>query len=416
MSLPSTLTTSIDVRARNAFFSHYISGFFVTYDVLGSLYEKAPSGGYLTVSVDAISLAFFAFQYGSSQASKNARSKYLDALPLLNEALKTPETATHDSTLQAVLLLDLFEKITDNNPRSTDSWMSHVNGALALVKMRDSYYFSTYTGLRLSIRLTTNLLISCLAANTPVPTSLNKLRSELEPFLNRDNPKWRVCGLVIKYVDLKGAIQHGSLADAATIKRALDLDQEFLALAESIHSAWPYETVRLERTSERVFEQHYDSYGDHFQAQAWNVLRIMRILLNDIVRINCAVRGISTFSQETSTSLTSELATTTIDAMAKDICATAPQFIGYAKSAVKSREFTEAQRLKSYTLLFPLYVAGLYVTPSSGIKTWIIQCLQFMANDLGVRNAKVVAEILERGDGTNPWSVYAILGSYAFAA
>ena len=39
-----------------------------------------------------------------------------------------------------------------------------------------------------------------------------------------------------------------------------------------------------------------------------------------------------------------------------------------------------------------------------------------MASEIGIRNAAVVANILERGDGTNPWIVYALLGSYAFAA
>jgi hypothetical protein len=69
-----------------------------------------------------------------------------------------------------------------------------------------------------------------------------------------------------------------------------------------------------------------------------------------------------------------------------------------------------------YTLLFPFYVAALSASPETGIREWVIQRLRSMATNSGVKNAVVVAEMLERRDGTSPWSVYAILGSYAFAA
>ncbi len=127
--IPQTVTSTIEYRARNAFFSHYVSGFSKTYDILDSLYEQSSLDRHLSASVDAVSLAFFSSQFDCTKASHFAREKYSYALPLLNNALRSPETATSDSTLLAVLLLDLFEKFTNNNPRSTDSWMSHVNGA-----------------------------------------------------------------------------------------------------------------------------------------------------------------------------------------------------------------------------------------------------------------------------------------------
>jgi hypothetical protein len=39
-----------------------------------------------------------------------------------------------------------------------------------------------------------------------------------------------------------------------------------------------------------------------------------------------------------------------------------------------------------------------------------------MASAMGIRNAEVVARLLEAGERLNPWKVYALLGSYAFAA
>ena len=380
-----------------------------------SLYAQSPADRPLPASVDAVSLAFFSFHFDSTQALRISREKYLSALPLLNQVLKSSESATSDSTLLAVLLLDLFEKITNNNPRSMNSWMSHINGALALVGLRESPSLQDYTGLRLSARLSTNLIISCVSAKTPVPPALIKLRSDLEPYLNKDDPKWLLSGLVVKYANLKGAIEDGCLSSSNIIARATALDLEFLSLAKCMPSTWLYNTIYLKEASERVLEQHWDMYPDHFIAQGWNVIRVMRILLNDIIRTYW-------FSQETgysngvSSAHDASVAMSHIDIIAKDICATAPPFMGYESPARKTKAFTITQRLRCYTLLFPLYVAGLYASSTTQIKPWVIKQLRFMSDVLGIGNASVVVEILERGKNTCLWDVYAILGSYAFAA
>ena len=413
--VPPNLTIALDDRARNAFFAHYVSGFSKTYDVLESLYEPCPNERPLTASVDAVSLAFFSFQFGCTQASHVSREKYLHALSLLNRALKSAESSTSDSTLLAVLLLDLFEKITNNNPRSIGSWMSHINGALALVEMRKAPILQDNTGLRLSARLTTNLLISCVSANSPVPPALVKLRSDLEPFINKEDPKWQVSGLVVKYANLKGATQDGCLSSSHVIARATALDLEFMSLAKRMPSTWLYNTAYVEKASERVFEKRYDIYPDHFVTQGWNVLRVMRMLLNDIIRTYRDSEYTKSFVNLTSCHKSS-IATSCIDETAKEICFTAPQFIGFETTTLRSKAYCTTQRLRCYTLLFPLYVAGLYASSTTQIKPWIVKQLRFMSNEIGISNAKIVAEILERGGGTCPWDVYAVLGSYAFAA
>jgi len=413
--IPQTVTSTIEYRARNAFFSHYVSGFSKTYDILDSLYEQSSLDRHLSASVDAVSLAFFSSQFDCTKASHFAREKYSYALPLLNNALRSPETATSDSTLLAVLLLDLFEKFTNNNPRSTDSWMSHVNGALALVKLRNNQQFQNYTGLRLSVRLSTNLLISCVAANSPVPSALISLRSDLEPFINKDNPKWLVSGLVVKYANLKGAIQNGCLSGSDIIACATELDCEFVSLARNMPSSGLYKTTYLEEASERVLEQHFDTYPDHFTAQTWNVLRIMRILLNDIIRTYC-IESPTEFSKEVTTFHVLNTAINNIDVLAKEICATAPQYTVYEDTTPMRQTNFATQRLRCYTLLFPLYVASLYGNDTTKIKPWINNQLRFMSDNIGIRNANFVAETLESTRGTNPWSMYAMLGSYAFAA
>ena len=414
--VPSTLDIPIRERARNALFNHYVSGFSKTYDVL-DLYQQNSDEKQLVASVDAVSLAFFSFQFDCTPASTISREAYLSALPLLNSALRTPKSATSDSTLLAILLLDLYEKITNNNPRSIDSWMSHIKGALALVDLRDEPRLQDDTGRRLSARLSTNLLISCVAAKSPVPPALIKLRSDLEPFSNTDDPKWRLSGLVIEYTNLKAAVQDGRLSDSEIITRAMELDLQFMLFAKDMPSTWLFSTTDLEEASERVFEMHYDTYPDHLIAQGWNVSRLMRILLNNVIR------SVHNISQDTESCFqggsfhrSMSMATDVIDSIAKEICATVPQFTRHEKSTQRSKTYSMTQKLQSYTLLFALYVAGLYASPGTQIKPWVIKQLRFMSHDMGIRNADVVADILVKDERTCPWDVYAVLGSYAFAA
>ena len=413
--VPRTLGAPIDDRARNAFFSHYVSGFSKTYDVLESLYQWSAPDKPLNASVDAVSLAFLAFQSDCTQASHLSRDKYLSALPLLNKALSAPESAASDSTLLAVLLLDLYEKITNNNPRSIGSWMSHINGALALVDMRKEPLLQDYNGIRLSARLSTNLLISCVSANSPVPPALVKLRADLEPFVNIDDPKWRISGLVVKYANLKGAIQDGCLHSSDVIARATDLDCEFMLLAKYMPSSWQYNTIHLDEASDQVFDLHYDTYPDHMIAQGWNVLRVMRMLLNDMIRVEYASKGTKSFNN-TSSYRSSTILTGCINDIAKEICASVPQFTNYRKTKARVKGHCTTQKLRCYTLLFPLYVAGLHASAATRIKSWIINQLRYMSKEMGIRNASVIADFLERDEGICPWDVYAVLGSYAFAA
>ena len=413
--MPRTLTVSIDDRARSAFFFRYVSGFTSTYDILVPLYTRSSLDGPLRVSVDAVSLAFLPFHFDCPQAPELASQKYLEALPLLNKALSVPATAVSDSTLLSVLLLDLFEKISNNKPRSTGSWMSHVNGALALVNLRDKTQFQNYTGFRLLVRLTTNLLISCVAANAPVPPALTSLREEMEVFLDKDDPKWRLSGFVIRYSNLRAALQDGRITSQDVIAQLAELDEEITLLVSRVPQGWLYEKVELNGPSKRVFEHHCDVYPDHFVTQTWNVLRVLRIFLLDIIQtygVDQAMTPLAWGDHRPHPESLGEL----IDSLAKEICATAPQYTTFADIGSTSDDEPAIQRLRCYTLIFPLYVAGMYASPRTNMRAWIVKEMRLMASSAGIRNANIVADILDRADGTSPWSVYAILGSYAFAA
>lgn len=398
---------SLNDKARGAFLALYVTGFSKTYDVLAFLFKRPTVPEILTPSFDAVSLAFFSFLFNSPEALILARREYARALPLLGKSLTCPRSAASDSTLSAVLLCDLFEKISSTDSGLSESWMSHVNGALALVKLRKAQQLAQYNSRRLSVRLSLNLLISSVAASRPVPLELRQLRTDLEPLLDKDNPKWTMSGLVVKYADLRAAMKTGHLSAADIVVRACDIDQEFQHLAEGIRVSFQPTLVTMSDKSPSVLEKHYVVHRDHFITQVWNVWCAQRILLNVIMRDHIPIE-IS--GKEAAPDATTEV----IDCMGRQICASIPQYTMLPKEPMEDISIT--QKLRFYTLLWPLYVVGMYTTASSGMKTWTIEQLRSLSSRFNVRNANKVADWLDAEVRKDPWELYTMLGGYAFAA
>ncbi|KAK5465057.1 hypothetical protein LTS15_001620 [Exophiala xenobiotica] len=405
----------LDQLARGAFFSHYVRGLARTYDVLERVDTQSPLDKHLTATIDAVSLAFFHFQTYSTKAALLAREKYLSALPLVNSALRSPELLTSDSTLLSVLFLDLYEKLTNNNPRCSELWMSHVKGALALFRYRQQHQFRTYIGRRLSVRLFTNMLISCVAAEAPTPVELLQLRNDVTPHIDEHDPKWQVTGLCIDYTNLRAAMRSEAMSNVDKVNHAKQLDHKFKVLADNLPLSWIYQRVPLKKQTEHVLEPYYDVYPDYFTAQTCNVIRIMRISLNDTIRTIYGEMALHD-DRDQSNPKCAHFASQIIDAMAKEICATGPQFTGAENATPKKDAFSPVRKLHCYTLLYPYYVAAKYASPESDVRPWVLSQLKLIASKFGIRNGNRVAEMLESAEDIPPWSVYAVLGSYAFAA
>ena len=426
-SLRYSITPTLEDRAKNAFFSHYVFNNSKTYDFLQALYSATSNEDHLSMSIDAASLAFLSHQERSHVASKRAREKYAAALRLTSTALQCQETVKRDTTLLAAMLLDLFEKITNHEPRSTQSWTSHVKGALALVEVRGHEQFQDPVSLRMLIRLSTNLLITCVASELPVPAALIAVRAYASTFLNEIDSKWMLSDLMVKYANLRVLMNEGRLSDSQTIVSLLALDSEFAALSTHMQTEWPYTTVRVDPSSENVLEDYFHVYPDQHKTQTWNVVRLIRILINDMLH---------SLSISVSSPLF-ELATDSIRLLIAEICASVPQYLGHSivglelpralvhkslvtqnnnKALFKAQKYSAFQRLRCYTLIFPLYVAGQSTASTQEQKQWIIKRLHFMGGHVGIPNAVSVAAILEQGGRIHPWEVYALLGSYAFSA
>jgi hypothetical protein len=435
--VPYTVATSLQDRAKAAFFSNYVFEGSKSYDFLRPFYSSSESDTPLSASLEATSLAFFAHQANASPAAIQGRKHYVSALSLVHQAISCPLTATKDSTLLATMVLDLYEKITNLAPDFDQSWKSHVTGSLALVGLRGTPSFHDRNGSRMIVRLSTNLLISCVATDTYLPAELAVLRKYNSNFFDNKDPKWLLTDVMLKYMELRRAIGNGNLNDQDTIDSLLDLEEDFLSVAVNSPNAWQCQRVRVLHPLERVLDDHMDVFSDHHITQTHNVGRLVRIFLNEsLLEYSSTPAGLGWAYKKEGVTLRSKVEHAIVE-LVSEICASVPQYTcpellrnqslspsshahtwseaGDPVSITRARVYTAAEKVRNYTLIFPLFVAAQSISVRDRQKRWIVSQLYFMASSVGIKNAEVVTKILEAGVKINPWKVYALLGSYAFA-
>ena len=150
-------------------------------DLLPDMFGRSSSDSCLHVSVIANSLANLAGRQSLPELKDSAAAKYCQALELTNAALQNPEEATRDETLLAVSLLGLYEVRSPYNPchlsynhslqrkgcetsslrliltiqvitgveRTQNSWATHIDGAILLLRLRGEEQFEQLTGIKL---------------------------------------------------------------------------------------------------------------------------------------------------------------------------------------------------------------------------------------------------------------------------
>lgn len=375
------------------------------------------SPDHLASAIEAVSLAYLWYHVQSDTALATARERYVSALRILKKVLKSPKEAIKESTLMTSLLLDLFEKITERTPRNNQSWSSHVDGALALVQLRGLEQFQKPSELEILVRLSGNYLASSIASGSAIPDGFNAIQAHINHNLDFRDPKLQLSDMMFEYANVCNEVRKGILSDIELISASAELDDRIKGLDLKLPSRWQYSTIFLEHKSERSFDLYFDFYSVPRVCQARNVLRVLRVLLNRTVVERC-----SALSANDRPLTLVAIARENIETLAREICASVPQYVD-CDDVARQRLTTSGaghyhtynHKLDVYTLIFPLYVGGSSMG-SSDLRQWVIKQLHYIGSHFHIRNAEVVAQILERETDSNPWEIYAMLGSYAFQA
>ena len=455
----------LEVYAREAFFSHYVSGFSRSHGALADLYRAATPDSPLSAGVDAAALAFLARHRhapghaaplassprSADELGRLATAQYVAATRRLGSVLRAEGVcpggcpASGDETLQAALMLDLYEKLMVAGARGPGggggggggaasgrgAWMSHARGALALVRAyglgRD--HLASPVRRRLASRLAMALVVSCGAAEIHVPRELEQLLVGLAPYFTMDaagpsgagqigvptlrlDPKFAVTSAVVGVVNLAGDVGKGGLRSDEACQRAQKLAQCFIEMEQSFPPTWRFTRVGTDEGYPMVYAGYYDIYGDHFITQVRNVVRTMRLLLAKTV---IGHRNAGTYADTCGHYCGIPNNYLAIEQLCDEIAASMPQFTWSGARPENRIPFTPLQSLQCFTLLCPLYIAG-QLTRRCELRDWIVATLGYMADSGGLPAARTVANVLLDAPETSYWHVYSMIGSYAFAA
>ncbi|KAG9585790.1 hypothetical protein KCV04_g22272, partial [Aureobasidium melanogenum] len=133
---------------------------------LAPMYSNSPKGSLLRTTTHAAALCAISQLPDQKHLQYRAADTYGKAMRIAASALQDPVQATSDETLQATLLLCLYESIKATD-HSIDAWSNHVEGASAIVQSRGTKQLETEQSLALFRAARTHMLINCIRQGKP---------------------------------------------------------------------------------------------------------------------------------------------------------------------------------------------------------------------------------------------------------
>jgi hypothetical protein len=176
-------TPEQSAAARNFFYQHFVSEGHLSF-LNGS--ESLSPDALLTKPVIACGLAALSNREHDAKGREVARQYYVEAITGTNEALRHPRRVLEDTTLIAVFLLALFERLNWEDQYATQSWRHHVQGAAHVLELRGLEQVQSRSGADIFRDVRTNIIGNALIAESDVPPFVVQWNSHLEQELQHN--------------------------------------------------------------------------------------------------------------------------------------------------------------------------------------------------------------------------------------
>lgn len=415
------------------FYTHFVlsgAGVESGSDVCTSAPPSCALDSHLLSTMQTVGLAALANATYDPRVMKEARVYYIEAIRSTNKALQSLVEAKKDSSLLAVMLLTTFETIAN---RSLEAWAKHVEGTVALIKLRGSEQFSTTQGVRLFAQATQSLVVKCQYHGLALPADLLDLEAEAARYSDTNDPAWRYHAVMMSFTNFWAAWKSQRIRNPeACLAKALDLDWTSQLIFANASPAWDYKTFQTYAHSRIALFGCYHVYPNYMVAQIWNGMRSIRILLNAIIR-RALLEGFSTkppLFREPEHTAQFQASTDTLRRLQCDIIASTPQHLGhlpkqYSPASTKLQGTSAYQfpwshferpvihnpfhRLTSsrdppqlpmirifggYALPLSVYMAGATDVASEVCRSWAIDTLRSIGHEMGTQQAHLLADTL----------------------
>jgi len=428
-----SLVPTVDERATGFFVANYVSGLNGAtrghLDYLSDVFrEENPDEG-LLASMKAVGLAGFAHTTHSPYLIENARYQYIKAIRHTHTALRSPAAAKKDSTLLTIIILGIFESITGGTQRSLRDWVAHITGASNVVKVRGHAGIQNVAGRRMLLQVTTNLLISCIQSAEPVPDHICELMyaaitairgRTLISKIQSGEPAFIVLDCMVRFAQLRSDIVKLRETDPRVIlARSLGIDSVLADVAANPTEQWGIRTVYTDVASEFIYHGRYHVYYDYIVSQSWNALRMVRFMLNEIIRDVLTVRATPSAPSLSGVQYADQLAASiaTLYAIQDDILYSVPQHLGSVpeeagggagvneESLARSvwmdfRDRPDEERplariSGALFLIWPLWFVGINDTANEAIRRFVVRNLRVVGDKMGIQQAYLLAMAVE---------------------
>jgi hypothetical protein len=184
----------------------------------------------------------------------------------------------------SVLILGLFEMMTDTTPRAMKAWHNHVNGAIELAKLRNVSQFRTKSGIKMFLMLCQSVTISSMQRDAPMPQTLIEMRNQLAPFLDPRDVTWKVSEPIYKLLQVRSDMKQGMLTNPEVIAETLiTIDGEINDLILSFPKSWWYRVVRIKEPHPLVCGEMVHIYPNLHLPLIWNALRCCRTIILETI-------------------------------------------------------------------------------------------------------------------------------------
>lgn len=415
---PCTMTfapTADDISTSH-FFNSFVSdshwSFLITYAANGRLDPC------LELAIRACGMANLVNVENTVIGYDYSRSMYIDAIGLLNEALRDPKRCKSDESLMAVTMLGYYENLVCDSRESIQSWKAHIAGATQLLKIRGKAQFKTAVGRLLFRELRTSILIHCIWDDLEPPAFLCEWEEELEEqyqdLPNIFKPADSITRICFDFASLRAKIEGKSISDAEAAEACSKIDERFIkwgvdALADG--NGWRWHETEVPDTP-HIWNGMVHSYAGFPAPHVWNTYRSMRILCTRTQEQLCARFNSTAAEREEQKQYFRRVRRQMTD----EICAGIPPALGHAPEGVFN---TPNILLSAYNSIWPIFFAGtcalervpsqdweaanqpgnttLHASAASAQAAWLWGRLQWISEKVGLKWASGIAAVL-RGD------------------
>lgn len=369
-----------DFLARSFFFDHYSCSNDGPTDALVRIYQQAPKDGLLSLSMDAASLAFTGMHFHHPAMIHGATRRYHSAIQSLRRAVSDPSEALNDNTLQAVLLMDIYEGMVGMFYGAAEMRREHLEAALTLLDIRGKSSITTTGGKQLAGRVLSAAFVSYGLASVPIPDSVHKLGRSLEPMLSDTELIPTGIRTSIDMFSFKADVARGRFQDNEQLL-ATGLKLYHMAMkdmAASIRSSRTHTfRVRLTHPDDLVYGDYYDVYDAFAAGRTANQHRVTQITYLDILTRHYR-------AESKAIDFESHLAhLQALEACIRAVCASVPQWILPHLHPDNTLPFSAIQRQRVFPLIPIMYIAGA-ATREQSVQTWVLEILAYVSDVGGV--------------------------------